>query len=328
MTNYVTGRVSSTRLVLVFGGATVVLLLVCAMSLALGYASFDSQIVWNIRAPRLVLTVLTGSALAVAGVLLQGVFLNPLAAPSIIGVSASGAAGATIGAAAGIAFNSLLLAGFGALVAGAALAIVRAVATRDGRTDSNALLLGGIAMSFLALAVVLITTPFIDRAAARSFSFWANGSFALANWSGVVAVAPYVVVGLVVAAIVVRDLDPLSLGTPAARAIGIDVSRVTTLSLLAVVLLAAPVVTVVGVVSFVGLVVPHAMRQVIGSRNTLLMPASALAGGALVAVADLLSRVLLAPVEIPVGAVTALVGAPVFLVLLRRMIRSRAVVLR
>ncbi len=320
-----TAAPSTPRLVIVFGGVTAAVILIGTMSLAVGYASFDPQIVWDIRAPRLTLTLLVGAGLAVAGVLLQAVFHNPLAAPSIIGVSASGAAGASIGAALGVSFNSLLLAGIGALVAGASLALVRAVATRYGRTDATALLLGGVAVSFFALALVLIAAPFVDRAAGRSFSFWANGSFALATWSGVLAVLPYLLVGFAIAIALVRDLDPLSLGAPAAQAMGLPVARLTGLSLVAVVLLVAPAVTVVGVVAFVGLVVPHALRQLLGPRNTLLLPASALAGGLLVAAADLIARVVLAPVEIPVGAVTALVGAPVFLLLLRRMVRDRAV---
>lgn len=316
---------SLARLIIVFGGSSLAVVVIGVMSLAVGYASFDPQIVWEIRAPRLGLTLVVGAGLAIAGVLLQAVFHNPLAAPSIIGVSASGAAGASIGAALGVSFNSLALAGIGALVSGGGLAVVRAIATRDGRTDSTAVLLGGVAVSFLALALVLIATPFIDRAAGRSFSFWANGSFALATWSAVLAVLPYLLAGFVIAIVLVRSLDPLSLGGAAAQAMGLPVGRINALALLAVVLLVAPAVTVVGVVSFVGLVVPHALRQLVGPRNTVLLPASALAGGALVAAADLIARVVLAPVEIPVGAVTALVGAPVFLLLLRRIVRDRSV---
>jgi len=324
----VTVHPSPARLVTVFGLLVVVLLGVGAAALAIGYASFDSQIVWTIRMPRLALTLIVGAGLAIAGVLLQGVFGNPLAAPSIIGVSASGAAGASIGAALGIAFNSVLLAAIGALVAGAALAIVRAIAARQGRVDSTAVLLGGVAMSLFALAVVLIASPFIDRATGRSFSFWANGSFALATWDGVVAVLPFVIAGVVLAIVLIQDLDPLSLDAAAAQALGVNVRRVSTLALVAVVLLVAPAVTVVGVVSFVGLVVPHALRYVIGARTVTLLPAAALAGGALVAAADLVARTVLAPTEIPVGAVTALIGAPVFLVLLRRMVLTRSELVR
>lgn len=317
-----TVRPSPARLVTVFGVLVAALVSVGAASLLLGYASFDPQIVWTIRTPRLVLTLAVGAGLAVAGVLLQGVFGNPLAAPSIVGVSASGAAGASIGAAFGVAFNSIMLAAIGALVAGVALAIVRAVAGREGRVDSTAVLLGGVAMSLLALAVVLIATPFIDRASGRSFSFWANGSFALSTWAGVIAVLPFVIIGAAVAIALIKDLDPLSLDAAAAQALGINVRRVSTFALIAVVLLVAPAVTVVGVISFVGLVVPHALRYLIGARTAILLPASALAGGVLVAAADLVARTALAPTEIPVGAVTALVGAPVFLILLRRMVLS------
>ncbi len=296
--------------------------LVIALSLRLGYADASAQIVWDIRAPRVLLAFLVGAGLAVAGVLLQGVFLNPLAAPSIVGVSAAGAAGAVLGAALGLSFNSPALAAVGAVVSGAAIAVVRATATWDKQINSTALLLGGIAMSFFALAVVLIATPFLDRAAGRSFSFWANGSFALATWNGVIAVVPFLIAGALITFFMARYLDPLSLGAQAAGALGIPVARVTTWSLVAVVLLVAPAVSVVGVVAFVGLVVPHAMRQVLGPQHNTLLPASAIAGGLLVCAADLVARQVLAPIELPVGAITALIGAPVFLFLLRRMVRG------
>ena len=312
------GRVALVTLLLVIG-----LIAVAALSLGLGYADNDAQIVWNIRAPRLTLALIVGAGLAIASVLLQGVFLNPLAAPSIVGVSAAGAAGATVGAAFGLAFNSIPLAAVAALVSGGALMIVRAIAQSQNGVNSNAVLLGGIAMSFLALAIVLIATPFIDRAAGRSFSFWANGSFALATWNAVITLIPFIVVGVVITAIITRSLDPMSLGSNAATSLGVPAARVSTWALIAVVLLVAPAVSVVGIVSFVGLVVPHAIRQLIGPRHVTLIPVSAVAGALLVALADLIARQMLAPVELPVGAITALIGAPVFLYLLRRMVQGR-----
>lgn len=312
------GRVSLVSLLLVSG-----VIVVAALSLGLGFADNDAQIVWNIRAPRLVLALIVGAGLSIAGVLLQGVFLNPLAAPSIVGVSASGAAGATIGAAFGLSFNSIPLAAVAALVSGGALMIVRAIATNQREVNSNAVLLGGIAMSFLALAIVLIATPFIDRAAGRSFSFWANGSFALATWNAVITVIPFVLVGSVVTVLIARYLDPMSLGNNAASALGVPAARVSTWVLIAVVLLVAPAVSVVGIVAFVGLVVPHAIRQLIGPRHVTLIPVAAIAGALLVALADLIARQVLAPIELPVGAITALIGAPVFLYLLRRMVQGR-----
>lgn len=312
------GRVTLVALLLVVG-----VIAVAGLSLGWGYADNDAQIVWNIRAPRLILALIVGAGLAIAGVLLQGVFLNPLAAPSIVGVSAAGAAGATVGAAFGLAFNSIPLAAVAAIVSGGALMIVRAIASHQNHVNSNAVLLGGIAMSFLALAIVLIATPFIDRAAGRSFSFWANGSFALATWNAVITVVPFIVLGVVITAVIARYLDPMSLGSNAATALGVSAARVSTWSLVAAVLLVAPAVSVVGIVSFVGLVVPHAIRQLIGPRHVTLIPVSALAGALLLALADLIARQVLAPVELPVGAITALIGAPVFLYLLRRMVQGR-----
>jgi iron complex transport system permease protein len=312
------GRVVLVTLLLVIG-----VIAVAGLSLGLGYADNDAQVVWNIRAPRLTLALIVGAGLAIAGVLLQGVFLNPLAAPSIVGVSAAGAAGATVGAAFGLAFNSIPLAAVAALVSGGALMIVRGIAATPSGVNSNAVLLGGIAMSFLALAIVLIATPFIDRAAGRSFSFWANGSFALATWNAVITLIPFIVVGVVITALITRSLDSMSLGSNAATSLGVPAARVSTWALIAVVLLVAPAVSVVGIVSFVGLVVPHAIRQLIGPRHITLIPVSAVAGALLVALADLIARQVLAPVELPVGAITALIGAPVFLFLLRRMVQGR-----
>lgn len=314
------GRVTLVTLLLFIG-----LIAVTVVSLGLGYADNDAQVVWDIRAPRLTLALLVGAGLATAGVLLQGVFLNPLAAPSIVGVSASGAAGATVGAALGLSFNSIPLAAVAAVVSGGALMVVRAIASNGRDVNSNAVLLGGIAMSFLALAIVLIATPLIDRAAGRSFSFWANGSFALATWNAVITVTPFLIVGAVVTALITRYLDPMSLGNAVATSLGVPAARASTWALIAVVLLVAPGVSVVGIVSFVGLVVPHVIRQVIGPRHVTLVPVSAVAGGLLVALADLIARQVLAPIELPVGAITALIGAPMFLYLLRRMVQGRIV---
>ena len=169
----------------------------------------------------------------------------------------------------------------GVMIAGVGLLVVRAIASRDGKVNSTALLLGGVAISFFSLALVLLTSPFVNREAGRSFSFWANGSFALATWSGVVAVAPLVVVGLVITFGIASRVDPLSLGSVAARALGVDADRVTQYALVAVVLLVAPGVTVVGIIAFVGLVVPHALRFFLGPRNTFPLPASAVFGGLL-----------------------------------------------
>ncbi len=318
-----TTRSSAGRVFVVLAIVIIALVAVAAISLGVGYANTDAQIIGNIRAPRLVLALLVGAGLAVAGVLLQGVFLNPLAAPSIVGISASGAAGATVGAALGLSFNSIPLAALAAVVAGVAVAIVRAIASNGRDVNSNAVLLGGIAMSFLALAIVLVATPFIDRAAGRSFSFWANGSFALATWQAVISVLPFLVAGTAIVIAIARNLDPMSLGGSVATALGVAASRTSTWALVAVVLLVAPAVSMVGIVSFVGLVIPHAMRQLVGPRHTTLIPISALAGAVLVALADLIARQLLAPIELPVGAITALVGAPVFLFLLRRMVQGK-----
>lgn len=155
-------------------------------------------------------------------------------------------------------------------------------------------------------------------AAGRSVTFWSSGSLALSTWSTALTVAPFVLVGAVLAAVVARSLDVLALGDRAAAAAGVDVRRVRIGSLAAVVLLVGAAVGAVGVIAFVGLLVPHAVRALIGPRHRSLLLVSALAGALLLLLADTLARLLANPVEIPIGAVTAVIGAPAFFVLLRR----------
>jgi iron complex transport system permease protein len=287
--------------------------------LLVGAADTSAVIITEIRAPRIVLTLLVGAGLGVSGALLQGSLRNPLADPGIIGVSASAALGAVVIVAVGAAYNSVLAA-LGATLTGlAGMWLVTWIArSASGRTEVVTLVLGGVAVTAFAASLLSVVVVASDSAGARSTTFWTTGSLALATWPGVWSTLPFIVLGLILAAVVVRNLDVMSLGDAAAWAAGVDVERTRRLALGAAVLLVAAGVAVVGVIAFVGLLVPHAVRLLIGPRHAPLIVGSALVGALLLLVADTIARTVVSPVELPLGVVTAVIGAPVFILLLRR----------
>lgn len=297
---------------------TLLLVALAVGSLLLGVADTSADIVINIRGPRVAMALLIGIGLAVAGALMQGSLANPLADPALVGISAGAALGCVAAATAGIAFGTLA-AGVAA-TAGAACAAVVVVLTarRGGTPEVVTLLLAGVAVAAFAGAVLAVLVSVSVNAAVRSISFWSGGSLALSTWAGVLSVVPFVVLGLLLAATVARPLDLLSLGDRGASAAGVDVTSVRYRALAAVVLLVGAGVGAVGVIAFVGLLVPHAVRAVLGPRHGPLLVVSALAGAVLVLASDTLARLIAQPVEVPIGAITAALGAPAFFVLLRR----------
>ena len=308
-----------TRTVVVLLALTLVLIAAAAAALLVGAAETTSIIITEIRAPRIALTLLVGAGLGLSGALLQGTLRNPLADPGIIGVSASAALGAVVAVALGAAYSSWLAA-IGATIAGiAGMALVMWIArSASGRTEVVTLVLGGVAVTAFAAAVLSVVVAVSDTAGARSATFWTTGSLALATWPGVWSTLPFLVLAAILAMIVARDLDVLALGDRSAWAAGVDVDRTRMLALGAAVLAVSAGVAVVGVIAFVGLVVPHAVRLVIGPRHGGLLVGSALAGALLLLIADTIARTVVSPVELPLGVVTAVIGAPVFIVLLRR----------
>lgn len=249
---------------------------------------------------------------------MQGSLGNPLADPGLVGVSAGAALGAMAAVAVGASFNTVLTAAIACIGAAIATVVVVSVSMRDRRPEVVTLLLAGVAVTAFAIAAIAVVSALSTSAAMRSITFWSSGSLALSTWDGVVSVAPFVAVGVILAATVAGPLDVMSLGDRAALATGVDVTRVRYRSLAAVILLVAAGVAVVGVIAFVGLLVPHAVRMVVGPRHGPLLVLSALGGALLILVADTVARVAANPVEIPIGAITAVLGAPVFFLLIRR----------
>ncbi|NLO04711.1 MAG: iron ABC transporter permease [candidate division WS1 bacterium] len=289
-----------------------------------GLTSGQHVVIFELRLPRLALALLVGAALSVAGVVMQAFFQNPMAAPSIIGISSGASFGATVAVVSGAGIG---VAGLGAVpvaaFAGALLAtaVVYLLSRRGGSTPVGVLLLTGVAMGSLMsalAALVLITGQDPTRRDLDQVVYWMLGSVAGRTWTHVLVVLPYVAIAGGFTWAFGRDLNVLSLGDDTAHYLGLNVEQVRLMLLALSSLLTAAAVAVSGVVGFVGLVVPHLMRIIVGPDHRTLLPASALAGAALVVLADVVARTVAAPTEIPVGIITSLLGAPFFLYLLHR----------
>jgi iron complex transport system permease protein len=277
------------------------------------------SVLWEIRFPRLVLTVLVGASLGGAGALMQGTFGNPLAEPGIVGVSS----GAVLGAAAQIVIGFAPLGVWtltgSAFLGGLVTVVAVYLASRaGGRTEVVTLILTGVAVNALAGAVIGLLTFISTDAELRSITFWTLGSVAQATWPKVVTVAPIALGGLALAFTQWRSLDLLALGERPARHLGVDVERVRITTMAVVALLTAAAVAVSGIILFIGLVIPHLVRMVAGPGHRLLLPAAALGGALILVLADLFARTVAEPAEIPLGVVTSLIGSPFFFWQLRR----------
>lgn len=289
----------------------------------------DETIIFQIRLPRVIGGVLVGSALATAGVLFQGLLRNPMADPYIIGTSAGAALGATIAML--IPINMALL-GFGlvpvAAFCGALLTVILVynLARIGGKAPIISMLLAGFVVSALLSAIMAFLISMSQRLDLNLHSVYSFlfGHISVTGWGQLAILAPLVIGGIIGARFFALHLNAFSLGEEGAASVGVEVERDKMLILALGSLLTAAAVSISGLVGFVGLVVPHAVRLTLGPDHRLLLPASALAGGAFVVIADLIARIVLAPMEIPVGVVTAVVGAPFFIYLLRRTRREYA----
>jgi iron complex transport system permease protein len=284
-------------------------------------ASFDlsqDEVLWSLRLPRVLLGALVGCCLGLAGTALQGLLRNPLADPAILGSSAGATFGTVLmlllgGSGLGLA-AMLPAASIGGL---AATGAVYAVALNQGRADILTMVLAGIAVNAIVAGVIGLLIAATNNPALDSVSFWELGSLSGATWDEVVAAAPLALAGLLVLLRWARPLNLLSIGERDAHYLGLPVGR-TRLILLAVAsMLTAVTVATAGIIGFVGLIVPHLMRSLLGPDHAGILPASALTGALLVVLTDLLARSAAAPAEIPLGSLTALLGCPFFLWLLR-----------
>ena len=280
----------------------------------------EQAIVASVRLPRIVLTLIVGSALGVSGAVMQGLFRNPMADPGIIGVSAGGALGAIIAISTGAqAAFALALPGMSFLGAGGTLALVYAVASVGGRFSMSALLLSGIAVGAFIAAIISAIILFTENLEAqRDMLFWLAGGLDASRWGEVQLALPFVLLGIAIAVFMSRDLNLLMVSEDEARSLGVRVGLTRNSLLAAASLVTGTAVAFSGTIAFVGLIVPHALRLVAGADNRVLIPLSALGGAIFLLAADTLARMVIAPAEVSVGIITALVGAPFFLALLAR----------
>lgn len=274
---------------------------------------------WNIRLPRIALGLLVGASLAVAGAVMQSIFSNPLAEPGVIGVSA----GSAVGASMAIVFVPYALGGFSVPFAAFGTGLIAAFAVyilslSAGKTEPLTLVLTGIAITAIATALTSIATYIAPATARDQIVFWQMGSLNGANWTQVSIVAVVCAVGMTWALLIARKLDILALGERAAGHVGVNVQALRASAIVLTALLTAAAVSYAGVIGFVGLIVPHVVRLAIGPLNRYLIPASLLGGAALITGADLIARNAIPFADLPIGIFTALVGGPVFFVLLRK----------
>ncbi|OJJ10442.1 iron ABC transporter [Alphaproteobacteria bacterium AO1-B] len=286
----------------------------------------DWIVVMDIRLPRITLGALIGAALAVSGAVMQGLFRNPLADPGIVGVSAGAGLGAALFIVLGNAALAPAMAVLGiyaipfAAFAGGLIntLLLYRIGTRGGFTSVATLLLAGIALGALTGAITGLLVYVADDNQLRDLQFWGLGSLAGANWEKVASAAPIILTMLLATPFLARGLNALTLGEAAAAHIGIRVQRLKNISILLVAAATGASVAVSGGIGFVGIVVPHLLRLSIGPDHKYLLPAAALLGAILLIGADTLARTIVAPAELPIGIITAFVGAPFFLWILLR----------
>lgn len=290
----------------------------------------DTLVLWSVRLPRIALAAMIGALLGASGTVMQGLFRNPLADPALVGVSS----GAALAAAATIVLGDRLAAQTGAIPlpllpvaaffgALAIMVVLYRIATSGGRTAIAIFLLGGLAIGALANAGIGLLVFAADDRQLRDITFWMLGSLGGATWGKAGAIAPFVAAVLLSVPLIARGLDLLVLGEAEAFYMGIPVQRLKRVCIILVSLAVGAAVSVSGVIGFVGIVVPHLLRLVIGPGHKLLLPASICLGAILLLAADTTARVIVAPAELPIGIVTAAFGAPFFLFLL---LRQRALV--
>lgn len=283
-----------------------------------GSATPDGVIIFRARLPRVLLGTVVGGSLGASGAALQALLGNPLACPHLLGVSGGAAVAGVVALIAGAETLSPVvpLAAFaGAL---GAIGVVFLAARVGGRTTPHAILLVGVVFNVLASAAIMLVNAVASWTQAHGVLFWLMGSLSGQSYGLVAAAAAYALAGVVWLAWHAGDLNLLSAGEEGARQLGVDVERARRAIFVAASLLVGAAVSVSGMISFVGLIVPHFMRLLLGPDHRLLLPASFLGGAAFLVWADALARTALAPTELPVGVLTALLGGPLFLVLLRR----------
>ncbi len=302
-------------------------LAILAHQLGFNFASFDAQqesVLLYIRLPRVISAILIGASLAVSGAAMQGLFRNPLADPGLIGISS----GASLAAVFTIVAGSRLLPDFTSIASlyslslatfiGACITmvVVYKLSNINGRVVISTMLLSGIAINAFAGALTGFFTFNANDAQLRSITFWTLGSLGGATWTNVMALLPFTLIPVLVLPRLSKSLNALALGENTAMYLGINIDQAKKIIVVLTALCVGASVAVAGIIGFVGLVIPHIVRKAIGPDHRFLLPLSALSGAVLLMSADLVCRTAFAPAEVPIGIITAMVGAPLFLYIL------------
>lgn len=279
----------------------------------------EKEILFSIRLPRVIVALLMGMALGASGAVLQGILKNPLADPYILGISSGASLSAVLGILAGIsflgAFTIPVLAFIGAVATGI---IVGAMGWKRGGIWPERLLLAGVGLSFLFSAILMLLMSISTDEGLRRAMLWIFGDLSMSEWQRIPYGMIFVASGIFISMLRAKALNALILGDEFAHSLGFTPQRERFTLFISVGLMTAASVSLGGMIGFIGLLIPHMLRFFTGSDSRILVPASALGGGALLCIADLISRSLLPPMELPAGIITALIGAPYFLYLLRR----------
>lgn len=285
------------------------------------WPSYFSDVFWDVRIPRILLAAAVGASLACAGTAMQAVFRNPMADPYIVGVSSGASVGAVVAGLMGFATIAVI----GAVITPAlafttallTVFVVYSLGVVGGRVYVNTLLLSGVAVAAFLGALVSVLIYFAGQQYHRII-FWLLGSLSLASWSAVMVVGVAAAIGIVLVFISSRDMNALLLGEETAHNLGVDPEGLKTLMLVVAAVMTAAAVAFTGVIGFVGLIIPHMVRLVVGADHRILVPAATMSGAIFLIWADTAARTVIAPTELPVGIITALCGGPFFLYLLRR----------
>ncbi|MEW6619130.1 MAG: iron chelate uptake ABC transporter family permease subunit [bacterium] len=289
------------------------------------WSNIQETIVVDIRTPRVILSGLVGMGLAIAGAAMQGLFRNPMAEPYVLGMSSGAACGAALAIVLGIGklWGGFSISALSFIGATTSIFLVYNLAKTDGRLPTETLLLAGIAVGFFLQAVVSFLKILASSEALRDVVLWLMGSFSLATWDDIRLVILPIFAGIGVIYFLSRELNTLQFGEETALHLGIEVEWVKRILLIASALVTAVAVSVSGIIGFVGLIIPHVARLMIGPGHHILLPASALGGGIFLVFCDTLARTVVQPQEMPIGIITAAIGAPYFIYLLRR--RKKAI---
>ncbi|MFA5089457.1 MAG: iron ABC transporter permease [Candidatus Omnitrophota bacterium] len=278
--------------------------------------SVENRVIFDMRLLRIFTAILAGSGLAVSGIALQAILRNPLAEPYLLGTSSGAGLAAVTAVILGVSRIYMPLAAFlGAL---ASILLVYNLARKGSRIMDQSLILSGVIVS-IALSAVIVFLVFISgNAALHEMSWWLWGSLGVYDWRLIFPVSMLVISGIIVIYIFAQDLNAISIGEEEAVHLGIDTQSIKKIMILITALITASLICICGIIGFVGLIVPHMMRLVVGPNHRVLIPMTCLAACVFMIICDILSRTLFSPVEIPIGVITAIIGAPVFILLLKK----------